>query len=82
MEESLYWEEFWYFVQMAANFEADEKSSDLKFHFMLNADKKSASKWKDLPIPFPSDEEKDIAEDKSGVTQLPSYLRGAVLKEQ
>ena len=82
MEESLYWEEFWNFVLMAANFTADEKNADLKFHFMLNADKKSARKWKDLPIPFPAEKEADIAQDKSGITQLPPHLRGAVIKEQ
>jgi len=82
MEESLYWEEFWDFVLMAANFMADEKNADLKFHFMLNADKKSAKKWKDLPIPFPADEEEELPQDKSGITQLPLRLRGAVLKEQ
>lgn len=83
MEESLYWEEFWNFVLMAANFIADEKNADLKFHFMLNADKKAANKWKDLPIPFPSDnEDAEIIQDKSGITQLPHHLRGAVLKEQ
>jgi len=82
MEQSLYWEEFWDFVEMSANFTAEEKSADLKFHYMLNADKKSARKWKDLPIPFPADNEEDIAQDKSGITQLPPHLRGAVLKEQ
>jgi len=82
MEQSLYWEEFWDFVQIAANFTADEKNADLKFHFMLNADKKSANKWEDLPIPFPAENKTDVPQDKSGITQLPSHLRGAVLKEQ
>ncbi len=83
MEESLYWEEFWNFVQMAANLIADEKNADLKFHFMLNADKKAASKWEDLPLPFPSDIKKtDTLQDKSGITQLPPHLRGAILREQ
>ena len=82
MEESLYWEEFWDFVLMAANFMADEKNADLKFHFMLNADKKSAKKWRDLPIPFPAEEKTEVAKDKSGITQLPSHLQGIVLREQ
>lgn len=81
MEEGLYWEEFWEFVQMASNFTADEKNADLRFHFMLHADKKSARKWKDLPIPFPAENDDKIAQDKSGITQLPPHLRGSVIRE-
>ena len=49
---------------------------------MIHADKKSVGKWRDLPIPFPS-EEKQIGKptDLSGVSQLPPNLRGAVFKE-
>jgi len=82
MEEYLYWEEFWSFVTMAANFTADDKNADLKFHYMLNADKKSAKKWRDLPIPFPAEKKTDVVRDKSGITQLPTRLQGVVLREQ
>jgi len=84
MEKSLYWEEFWSFVLMAANFTADEKNADLKFHFMLNADKESAKKWRDLPVPFPADADKetDTAKDNSGITQLPPHLQKVVLRER
>ena len=83
MEENLYWEDFWELIQMAANFAADERNAELKFQFMLHADKKSARKWRDLPVPFPMDE-KEIAEtikDKSGVSQIPSRLRRVVYRE-
>ena len=70
-------------VQIAANSTVDEKNAELKFHFMIHADKKSAGKWKDLPIPFP--EENDIINDKDrdlgGVSQIPDYLQGAVFKK-
>ncbi|MBU0847726.1 hypothetical protein KKH23_11110, partial [Patescibacteria group bacterium] len=75
---------FWELVQMAANFTADERNAELKFQFMLHADKKSAGKWRDLPIPFPM-EEKEIREtikDKSGISQIPSQLRGVVYREK
>ena len=72
----------WDLVRMAANFTADEKNAELKFHFMLHADKKSASKWKDLPIPFPADDKDRLDKlDKSGVTQLPDHLKHVVVKE-
>ena len=67
---------------MAANFTADDKNADLKFHYMLNADKKSAKKWRDLPIPFPAEKKTDVVRDKSGITQLPTRLQGVVLREQ
>lgn len=78
-EEQLYWEEFQEFVQMAANFIVEERNAELKFHFMLHADKKSKSKWKDLELPFPKTE-KDL-EDKSGLKVLPQDLQKFVYKE-
>ena len=80
MEEELYWENFCDLVQMAANFTADEKNAELKFHFMLHADKKSARKWKDLPIPFPVKEGKEVK--NNGVSQLPPQLKGVVYREK
>jgi len=65
---------------MAANFEADERNAELKFHFMLHADKKSAGKWQDLPIPFPVEEKEEVKDD--GVSQLPSYLEKVVYREE
>ena len=65
---------------MAANFTADDKNADLKFHYMLNADKKSAKKWRDLPIPFPVEEKEEVKDD--GVSQLPSYLEKVVYREE
>jgi len=48
---------------------------------MIHADKKSAGKWTDIPIPFPDEEEyTDKNFDKSGVSQLPSNLKGVVFK--
>ena len=84
-ENDLYWEEFFELVQIAANFSADEKNAELKFHFMIHADKKSAGKWKDMPIPFPSendDEDGNGDADASGVSQIPFNLRGAVYTER
>ena len=76
IEESLYWEDFCDLVQMAANFEADGRNAELKFNFMLHADKKSASKWKDLPVPFPVDDDK-VKDD--GISQLPSQLKNTIV---
>jgi hypothetical protein len=77
-EEEFYWEEFYALVQMAANFSADEKNADLKFNFMLHADKKSAGKWRDIPIPFPVDE--NITGFKSdGISQLPQNLKESIV---
>ena len=67
---------------MAANFAADEKNAELKFQFMLHADKKSAGKWKDLPVPFPVEEGEGIVGDKSGISQLPEKLQKVVYREQ
>ena len=67
---------------MAANFTADERNADLKFQFMLHADKKSAGKWRDLPIPFPVKEGEEIVGDKSGISQLPAKLQKVVYREQ
>ena len=80
MEEELYWENFCGLVQMAANFTADEKNAELKLQFMLHADKKSARKWKDLLIPFPVKEGKEVKD--SGVSQLPPQLREVVYREE
>jgi len=50
---------------------------------MIHADKKSAGKWKDLPIPFPADEvDEDGTADLSGVSQIPFNLRGLVHTEK
>ena len=81
IEEELYWEEFWELVQMAANFTADERNAELKFQFMLHADKKSAGKWRDLPVPFPA-EGKETVRDKSGISQLPERLQKVVYREE
>ena len=64
---------------MAANFSVEDTNSELKFHFMLHADKKSKSKWKDFDLPFPKKEE-DL-KDKSGITGLPDDLQKFVYKE-
>ena len=63
---------------MAANFTVEERNSELKFHFMLQADRKSKSKWKDFDLPFP--EEKEVI-DKGGVIGLPEDLKKFVYKE-
>ena len=77
----MYWEKFWEHVITAANFTAAEKNAEFRFQFMLHADKKSAGKWRDLPIPFPVSEE-DIAKlkDKSGISQIPSHLKHTVYR--
>jgi len=82
-ENDLYWEDFWDLVQIAANFSADERNAELKFHFMIHADKKSAGKWKDMPIPFPEEEGQEGGDvDISGVSQIPFSLRGSVYTER
>ena len=75
LEEELYWEEVWNLVQMAANFSAEEKNAEYKFHFMLHADEKAAAKWKDLPLPFGRAGDKDTflrdaLHDSGGTGQL------------
>ena len=78
----MYWEDFWDLVQLAANFTADEKNAELKFHFMIHADKKSAGKWQDLPIPFPAEgNHKDKNFDKSGISQIPKSLKNVIYKK-
>jgi len=69
---------------MAANLWAEERNAELKFHFMIHADKKSAGKWQDLPIPFPVEEDqgKGAATDISGVSQIPAHLRGVIYREK
>jgi hypothetical protein len=49
---------------------------------MIHADKKSAGKWKDLPIPFPAEGDQESGIDVSGVSQIPLNLRGAVYTER
>jgi len=50
---------------------------------MLHADKKSAGKWKDFPLPFPETKDKvKVKEDVSGVSQLPPHLRKLVFREK
>jgi hypothetical protein len=68
---------------LAANFSADERNAELKFHFMIHADKKSAGKWQDMPIPFPAEKNQEDKRliDKSGISQLPQQLRGIIYKE-
>ena len=63
---------------MAANFSVEERNSELKFHFMLHADKKSKDKWKDFELPFPKEEE---IKDKSGITGIPDNMKQYVYKE-
>ena len=72
IEEELYWEEVWKLVVMAANFTAEEYNSEFRFQFMLHADEKAASKWKDLPIPFPETGKtpREAVVDEGGVSQL------------
>ena len=66
---------------MAANFAVEEINTELKFHFMLHADKKSKDKWKDFELPFPN--EKDtVIEDKSGITGIPDNLQKYIYKEE
>ena len=63
---------------MAANYTVEERNSELKFHFMLHADKKSKSKWKDFDLPFPKEVE---VKDKSGITGIPDNMKAYVYKE-
>jgi len=81
VEEDLYWEEFIEFVEIAANFIAEEKNHKEHFQFMLHADKQSANKWQDSPIPFP-ERNKQKDKDFSGISQIPQHLRGAVIREK
>ena len=78
----MYWEEFWEYTTMAANFSSEEKNAELRFQFSLHADRKSIHKWKALPVPFPpiiSEREKELS-DKSGISQLPGVYRGLVYR--
>jgi len=65
---------------MSANFTVEELNTELKFHFMLHADKKSKDKWKDFELPFPVIDAKS-KEDKSGVKGLPDELNKFIYKE-
>lgn len=56
---------------MAANFTAEEKNAEFRFNYMLHADKRSAKKWQDLSIPFPTTSKEHInKEDIGGTKQL------------
>lgn len=79
--EEIYWEEFWEHVTVASNFTIEEKNAEFRFQFMLHATKKDVDKWHDLPIPFPSEgDNAQTKEDISGISQLPSNLRGTVYR--
>jgi hypothetical protein len=78
-EENLYWEEFQDLVQMAANFMVEEKNSEFKFQFMLQADQKSRDSWKDFELPFPKENQEK--EDISGTKKLPKTLERFVYIE-
>ncbi len=75
----MYWEEFWEHIVIASNFTAEEKNAEFRFQFMLHATKKDVHKWRDLPIPFPSDE-KTKNRDISGISQLPTNLQGVIYR--
>ena len=50
---------------------------------MIHADKKSAGKWQDMPIPFPDEDPANGPKpDISGVSQIPNNLRGAIYTEK
>jgi hypothetical protein len=65
------------YVQVAANFTVEDKNSELKFHFMLHADKKSRNSWKDFELPFPV----ITNTSKAGIESLPDNLKLLVYKE-
>ena len=62
---------------MSANLNIEDKNDEFKFHFMLHADKKSAGEWKDLPIPFPVENDDKVKDD--GISQLPSQLKNTIV---
>lgn len=64
---------------MSANFTVEERNAELKFHFMLHADKKSKNNWKDFELPYPKVEQ--TTGDKSGIKELPSNLKNLVYRE-
>jgi len=62
-------------VVLAANSAAMDKNAMFRFQFMLHADKKSAAKWKDLPIPFPKESVKEAPKDDlGGISQIPASI--------
>lgn len=80
----MYWEEVYRMAQVASNYSADEKNSILKFQFLLQADEKSAKKWKDSPLPYPSQEylaQQKKNRDVSGISQLPEHLKKRVQRK-
>jgi len=74
----MYWEDFWEATIVAANTSAVELNTQMRFQFMLHADKKSQGKWRDLPIPFPV-RHKEV-KDKSGLSQFPKHMQGTVYR--
>jgi hypothetical protein len=64
---------------MAANFMVEEKNSEFKFQFMLQADQKSRDSWKDFELPFPKENQEK--EDTSGVKNLQKDLQRFVYVE-
>ena len=78
----MYWEEFWDTTIVAANTKIEELNVQMRFDFMLHADKKSQGKWRDLPIPFPKIEHKETAGNKDGIDQLPVHLQGVVYRPE
>ena len=77
----MWWEDVYRMAQFASNYSADEKNSVLKFQFFLQADEKAAKKWKDSPLPFPSEAylaRQRKSRDVSGISQLPEHLKKRV----
>ena len=78
----LFFIQYFFFAFIVAG--ADEKNLELKFHFIIHADKKSAGKWKDLPLPFPVPVEENYKNknfDKSGISQIPENLKSVIYKK-
>jgi len=77
----MYWEDVYRMVKVASNYTADEKNATLKFQFFLQATEQAAKKWKDSPLPFPSEqylERMRKTRDVSGINQLPDHLKKQV----
>jgi len=79
----MYWEDVYRLAQIASNHTENERNANLKFQFMLQADEKSAKKWVDSPLPFPTEEylaSQKRKRDVSGISQLPMHLKKTVVK--
>jgi hypothetical protein len=76
--EHLYWEEFWEYVIVAANYQAEEKNAEFKFNFMLHADKSSAESWEDYPIPFPEEGSEIVG--KKSISEIPPEMQRLVYR--